>query len=57
MEIMIAPLAYGWTALCAVSHVRIEARKRGEDMSIRNQLLGYAVQIIIYWIFTACIIR
>lgn len=57
MEIIIASIAYGWTAICAISHVRIEARKRREDKSMKNQMTAYVVQIIIYWIFTASILR
>lgn len=56
MEIIIASIAYGWTAICAISHVRIEARKRREDTSMKNQMTPYVVQIIIYWIFTASIL-
>jgi hypothetical protein len=42
-------------AFCAVSHVRIEAKKRNEGTSFKEQKLGYIGQILIYWILTSLI--
>jgi hypothetical protein len=46
---------YAWMAFCAVSHVRIEAKKRNEGTSFKEQKLGYIGQILIYWILTSLI--
>jgi hypothetical protein len=47
---------YAWMAFCAVSHVRIEAKKRNEGTSFKEQKLGYIFQILFYWILTSLII-
>ena len=52
MEVM----AYIWIAICAVSHVRIDAKKKGEDLSFKSQGIWYIVQILIYWSIIAVII-
>lgn len=56
METLLVISAFLWTALCAVSHVRIEARKRGESLSFSTQKVGYIVQVAIYWLFTCMIV-
>ena len=56
METALVVAAFAWTALCAVSHVRIEAKKRGESLAFADQKLGYIVQVAIYWIFTGLIV-
>jgi hypothetical protein len=48
--------AFAWTALCAVSHVHIEARMRGENLAFADQKLGYIIQVAIYWAFTWLIV-
>jgi hypothetical protein len=53
---MIATVAFIWMAYCAVSHVRIDAKKKGEDLSFKSQGIWYALQILIYWILTAVFI-
>jgi len=53
---MIATAAYIWMAYCAVSHVRIDAKKKGEDLSLKSQGIWYAVQIVFYWIITSAFI-
>jgi hypothetical protein len=53
---MIATAAFIWMAYCAVSHVRIEAKKRNEGTSFKEQKLGYIIQILIYWVITAAFI-
>lgn len=53
---MIATAAYIWMAICAVSHVRIDAKKKGEDLSLKSQGIWYAFQIMLYWIITSLFI-
>jgi hypothetical protein len=53
---MVTTAAYIWMAICAVSHVRIDAKKKGEDLSLKSQGIWYAVQIIFYWILTSLFI-
>jgi len=53
---MITTAAYIWMAYCAISHVRIEAKKRNEGTSFKEQKLGYIIQILIYWGITAAFI-
>jgi len=50
---MITAAAFVWMAMCAVSHIRIEAKKRNESTSFKEQKLEYIIQILIYWIITA----
>jgi hypothetical protein len=57
MDPIISLAVYAWTGYCAISHIRIEAKKRNEDLSFKSQKLGYLIQIIIYWIFTAFILN
>jgi hypothetical protein len=56
METALVVAAFAWTALCAVSHVRIEARKKGESLTFADQKLGYIMQVAIYWAFTWLIV-
>jgi len=53
---MIATVAYIWMAYCAISHVRIDAKKRNEGTSFQEQKFGYIGQVLIYWILTALFI-
>jgi len=53
---MIATAAFIWMAYCAVSHVRIDAKKKGEDLSLKSQGIGYVIQVLFYWIITAAFI-
>lgn len=53
---MIATAAYIWMAYCAVSHVRIDAKKKGEDLSLKSQGIWYVLQIMFYWILTSLFI-
>ena len=55
METTITAAAYIWMAICAVSHVRIEAKKKNEDLSFKSQGIWYAVQIGFYWVLTSMI--
>ena len=55
METVITTSIYAWMAFCAVSHVRIEAKKNNEDLSFKSQGLFYGIQITMYWILTAVI--
>ena len=56
MESTLVFAAFAWTAICAVSHVRIEARKRGESLAFADQKLGYIIQVAIYWGLTWLIV-
>lgn len=56
METTITTAAYIWMAICAVSHVRIEAKKKGESTSFQEQKFGYIVQVLLYWVLTSFII-
>ena len=56
METALVVAAFAWTAICAVSHVRIEAKKRGESLAFADQKLGYIVQVAIYWVLTGMIV-
>ena len=56
METTITTAAYIWMAICAVSHVRIEAKKRNEGTSFQEQKFGYIGQVLVYWILTALFI-
>ena len=53
---MVTTAAFIWMAICVVSHVRIDAKKKGEDLSLKSQGIWYAVQIIFYWILTSLFI-
>jgi len=53
METAITTSVYTWMAFCAVSHVRIEAKKNNEDLSFKSQGLFYGIQIAMYWGFTS----
>jgi len=55
METIITTSIYAWMAFCAVSHVRIDAKKKGEDLSFKSQGIWYVVQISMYWILTSII--
>jgi len=48
--------AFIWMAYCAVSHVRIDAKKKGENLSFKSQGIKYVFQIVLYWILTAAFI-
>ena len=56
METTLETAAYIWMAYCAVSHVRIDAKKKGEDLSLKSQGVWYVFQIVLYWILTAAFI-
>jgi hypothetical protein len=56
MEATITTAAYIWTAYCAVSHVKIEAKKRNEDTSFKEQNINYVIQVLIYWVATSFIV-
>jgi hypothetical protein len=56
METTLKITAYIWMAFCAVSHIRIDAKKKGEDLSFKSQGIWYIIQIILYWITTAIFI-
>ena len=56
METALVVAAFAWSALCAVSHVRIEAKKRGESLAFDNLKIGYIIQVSIYWLFTGLIV-
>jgi hypothetical protein len=56
METALVVAAFAWSALCAVSHVRIEAKKRGESLAFNDQKLGYIIQVAIYWGLTWMIV-
>ena len=56
METTLVVAAFVWTALCAISHVRIEAKKRGESLAFADQKLGYIVQVALYWGLTWLIV-
>ena len=53
---MIATAAYIWMAYCAISHVRIDAKKRNEGTSFKEQKFGYIGQVLFYWILTSLFI-
>jgi hypothetical protein len=55
MGTIITTSIYAWMAFCAVSHVRIDAKKKGEDLSFKSQGIWYVVQISMYWILTSII--
>lgn len=50
---MVATTAYIWMAYCAISHVRIDAKKKNENLSLKSQGVWYVLQILFYWIFTS----
>ncbi len=56
METTLKIAAYIWMAICAVSHVRIEAKKRGNNTSFKTLKVGYIIQISYYWFITALFI-
>jgi hypothetical protein len=56
METTLKIIAYIWMAICAVSHVRIEAKKRGNNTSFKTLKVGYIIQISYYWFITALFI-
>lgn len=47
---------YIWMAYCAISHIKIDAKKKGEDLSFKSQGIWYIIQIIFYWVITAVFI-
>ena len=53
---MVTTAAFIWMAYCAVSHVRIGAKKNGEDLSLKSQGIWYVIQILFYWVLTAAFI-
>jgi hypothetical protein len=53
METVITTSIYAWMAFCAVSHVRIDAKKRNENLSFKSQGIWYAVQTSLYWFLTS----
>jgi hypothetical protein len=53
METVITTSIYAWMAFCAVSHVRIDAKKRNENLSFKSQGIWYAVQTSVYWFLTS----
>jgi hypothetical protein len=56
MDTTLTIAAYIWTGYCAVSHIQIEAKKKNEGLSFKEQKWGYIVQVLIYWMITAAII-
>ena len=56
MEATLKIAAYIWTGYYAVSHIQIEAKKRNEGISFKEQKLGYIGQVLIYWLATSIII-
>lgn len=56
MEILLTVGAYVWTGYCAVSHINIGARKRGEPCTWKEQSIGYVVLVPIYWLNTFLIL-
>ena len=56
METTLKIAAYIWIAICAVSHVRISAKKKGEDLSFKSQGFWYIFSIIFYWILVTVFI-
>ena len=56
METAITTSIYAWMAFCAVSHVRIDAKKKGENLSFRSQGIWYTLQVVLYWIITSAFI-
>jgi hypothetical protein len=46
---------YAWMAFCAISHIRIDAKKKGEDLSFKSQGIWYVFQVLLYWILTLLI--
>ena len=57
MEILIKCSLYAWITYCAVSHIRIEARKRGEDCTWKTQRIGYLITIPYYWLVTFFLLK
>jgi hypothetical protein len=55
METVITTSIYAWMAFCAVSHVRIDAKKKGENLSFKSQGIWYVTQILFYWVLTSII--
>jgi hypothetical protein len=53
---MVTTAAFIWMAYCAVSHVRIDAKKKGEDLSLNYQGIWYVIQVLFYWVLTAAFI-
>ena len=56
MDTTLTIAAFIWTGYCAVSHVKIEAKKNNKSTSFKNQKFEYIVQVLIYWAFTATIV-
>jgi hypothetical protein len=56
METTLVVAAFAWTALCAVSHVRIEAQKRGESLAFSELKLAYFIQVSVYWLITGMLV-
>jgi hypothetical protein len=56
MEITLTLAAYIWVGYCAISHVRIDAKKRNKGTSFAEQKFDYIVQILIYWAFISFIL-
>jgi hypothetical protein len=55
METAITTSIYAWMAFCAVSHVRIEAKKRNETMSFASHKWECLIQVLVYWALTSVI--
>jgi hypothetical protein len=55
METVITTSIYAWMAFCAVSHVRIDAKKRNEVMTLKSHKGECIVQILVYWGLTSII--
>ena len=47
---------YVWMAYCAISHVRIDVKKKNENLSFKSQGIWYIIQVLFYWIITALFI-
>ena len=56
MEITLTLAAYIWVGYCAISHVRIDAKKKNESVSFAEKKLDYIIQILIYWAFISLIL-
>lgn len=56
MKTALVVAAFAWTALCAVSHIRIEAKKKGESLAFADQKFGYIIQVAVYWMITGLLV-
>jgi hypothetical protein len=57
METTLTAGAYVWTAYCAVSHTNIDARKRNEPCTFREQWPIYIISVPYYWLVTFLILQ